>query len=69
MDFLRMHRSWLEHRKGKHSMQREWYVQRPCGRRDNVRSRVKEGWCDRPGGSEMQNIEGESSGSARTRPP
>ena len=32
--FLRMHRSWLEHRKGKHSMQRECYVQRPCGRRD-----------------------------------
>ena len=38
--FLRMHRSWLEHRKGKHSMQRECYVQRPCGRRDQ--SEVKD---------------------------
>ena len=34
VDFLRMHRSWLEDGKGKHSMQREWCVQRPCGRRD-----------------------------------
>ena len=35
-----------------------------------VRSRVKEGWCDWPGESEIiMNNEGESRGSARTRPP
>ena len=69
VDFLRMHRSWLEDGKGKHSVQREGCVQRPVAEGIKVRSRVKEGWYDWPGESEMQSTEGESRGSARTRSP